>query len=317
MVVNPSRFGRFLDWVAIPHRLESAAYLRIVIGSTTALFYLEHYDKIALLWGPKGQIPAVFLAPTHLNVATRLWMTSAGTTALVWIGIISSLALALGVLPRLAAAVVSFMMITTFQRNDMILDGGQNILTVMAFYLCFADTSKAALLPGDILERFRLTRRLKTILHNGAMFVILAQISMVYFWASYYKLTGHKWEDGTALYYIMRADVFALPGVSHFFFLSATFVTVATYMTMVVEFGFSVFLWNRIFRLPFLGAIILMHMGIAVLMGLAVFGVTMILIDCTVLTTADCRRVIYLFAWAKAKVLRQSRGTALPGRIGA
>lgn len=251
------------------------------------LFYAEHIAQVPLLWGPFGQKSASeMLGASPWSPIAMLWQTTAGSYTAYFLALAISIAFAIGLLPRITAPLFLLASFTMFVRNDAVLDGGQNILMVIATYLCFADTSWYGSLVKIRVPLPASLRVVPVILHNAAMTMVTIQISIVYFYAGAFKMMGHMWQDGTALYYIMRDDAFSWYA-SPFFYSNATFVTLATYGTMFVEIGFALFLWNKRLRLVFLALILFMHVGIAIFMGLTLFAAIMIAIDIAILTDSD------------------------------
>lgn len=284
---------RFGDWLTTPQRTWAASYLRVALGMLAALFFVEHCRQISLLWGPHGQISAsdLFQSGARDGLLAILWQSGAGTMFVYSAGFISSIALAFGVFPRAMAVVFVATLYEVYSRNGPILNGGQEIILIIAFYLCFADTSHYfCAIRVRTLERFPTVQRLSAIVHNAAMTMVVVQISLVYFWSAFFKITGHLWQNGTALYYIMR-DEWYTSSVSHLFYLNSTVVTLATYGTIALEMAFAFLLWNRRLRLPILCSVLVLHLNIAIFMGLSVFALTMMAIDIGVLTDGDVYRV--------------------------
>ncbi|HET6274784.1 MAG TPA: hypothetical protein VFE16_02435 [Candidatus Cybelea sp.] len=276
------RFLNIHDWAITPHRAWAAAYLRVALGAFMTLFFLDHLTQVLFLWGPHGQVGPI---------TSGVWASNRGTFTLYIAALLVSLALAIGILPRLTIILFNVVLLLFWSRNAPLLDGGHDILAIIAFYLCFADTtSYYCLFRAPLLDRFKVIRRLSVVVHNAAMTMILIQISLVYFWSSAFKIMGHMWQDGTALYYILRSEWFSSPVASHIY-LNATFVTLATYGTIVVEMSFAFLLWSRKARIPVLCCIIGLHLGIGVMMGLKDFAIIMIAIDIGVLSDADILRI--------------------------
>lgn len=45
--------------------------------------------------------------------------------------------------------------------------------------------------------------------HNAALFVIMAEACLIYATAGWYKIQGSRWQDGTAVYYPLHLDYFS------------------------------------------------------------------------------------------------------------
>ncbi|OIV38188.1 hypothetical protein BIV57_07010 [Mangrovactinospora gilvigrisea] len=141
-----------------------------------------------------------------------------------------------------------------------------------------------------------------TMAHNCAMGVIAAQVCLVYATAGWYKIQGDKWQDGTAVYYVLHLDYFrpwpaldSLLAGSSFALLAIAYGSVA----MQVAFPFTVF--QRRLKNVLLPLMIAEHLGIAVVLGLPFFSATMIVADALFLPTAWLRRLGAAFGRATAR----------------
>jgi hypothetical protein len=104
----------------------------------------------------------------------------------------------------------------------------------------------------------------------------LFELSVLYFEAGFYKIQGHVWANGTALYYILRTNQFSLPGWTDLIWRSAALITLATWGTILFGIAHPFLLWHpRLKYLMFCCAMCL-HGAIAVLMALPWFSLTMI-----------------------------------------
>ncbi|MFI2370267.1 HTTM domain-containing protein [Streptomyces sp. NPDC018833] len=123
--------------------------------------------------------------------------------------------------------------------------------------------------------------------HNGALVLIMAEVCLIYATAGWYKIQGSRWQDGTALYYPLELDYFTpWPALSGILADSALLVLVLTYGTVIVQVAFPFTLFNRRVKNVLLVAMILEHAGIAVLLGLPIFSLSMIAADAVFLPTA-------------------------------
>ncbi|MFE7232629.1 HTTM domain-containing protein [Streptomyces sp. NPDC057596] len=129
------------------------------------------------------------------------------------------------------------------------------------------------------------------VVHAGAMFVIAAQVCLIYAVSGWYKVQGSFWQDGTALYYVLHLDdVTPWPAVSHAIANSSLIVLLLTYGTVIVEVAFAFTLFNSRVRTVMVGIMMSMHAGIGILLGLPFFALAMITADALFLPTALLRR---------------------------
>ncbi|MCB5163372.1 HTTM domain-containing protein [Streptomyces bambusae] len=125
------------------------------------------------------------------------------------------------------------------------------------------------------------------VVHNAAMFVIMAEVCLIYATAGWYKIQGSRWQDGTALYYPLNLDYFApWPALSDLLGGSAVLVLLLSYGTVAVQVAFPFTLFNRRVKNVLLAVMMLEHAGIAVVLGLPFFSLAMIAADAVFLPTA-------------------------------
>jgi len=161
-----------------------------------------------------------------------------------------------------------------FQRNPPLLDGGDNLMVIVLGYLVVVDTGQHLAVRGtrEETDPESLRWRLGTLLHNAGLLLIVVQVCVVYLASALFKAAGELWQNGTALYYVLRVQEFALPGVSELLYTSPLVVTAATYGTVLFQLAFPFLLFNRVTRLIAFAGAVMMHSGIAVLMGLVTFS---------------------------------------------
>ena len=101
----------------------------------------------------------------------------------------------------------------------------------------------------------------------------------MYLTSIFYKLQGHKWQDGTALYYILRSNTFDLTPLSALVYRHPLVVAAATYGTLFMQLAFPWLMWWRKAKPGLFLAIASMHVGIAIAMNLLWFSFIMIAAD--------------------------------------
>ncbi len=269
---------------ASKQRQTGAGLMRIAFGSLTAILYALHLNQRHFLWGQDG----VLAWPDNLTLLaqSRAWTlyqflpSDVGAECLYWIGLIIAVMFALGLFTRLTSVLFFLSTWWLYQRNWYAIDGGENLLIILTFYLMFADLSSLSLdnmlFPKRRERPARWLPGLAGMLHNFAVIACLVQLSILYFESAFYKIQGHVWANGTALYYILRTNEFSLPGWSELIWGSAALVTLGTYATILFEVTHPFLMWHpRMKYLMFAGAVSL-HAGIGIVMGLPWFSLTMI-----------------------------------------
>ncbi|WP_404190454.1 HTTM domain-containing protein [Streptomyces tauricus] len=149
------------------------------------------------------------------------------------------------------------------------------------------------------------------LVHNAALFVIMAEACLIYATAGWYKIQGSRWQDGTAVYYPLHLDYFSpWPALSDLLSASGTMVMLVTYGTVVAQVAFPFTLFNRRVKNVLLAVMITEHAVIALVLGLPFFSLAMIAADAVFLPTSFLRR---LGGWAARA--REGLRTRL-GRLG-
>ncbi len=152
------------------------------------------------------------------------------------------------------------------------------------------------------------------IVHNGALFVIMAEACLIYATAGWYKVQGSRWQDGTAVYYPLHLEYFSpWPALADLLTASGTMVMLVTYGTVLVQVAFPFTLFNRRVKNVLLAVMITEHAVIAVVLGLPFFSLAMIAADAVFLPTSFLRRLGGRAARARDRLLRRRR-TPVPER---
>lgn len=130
------------------------------------------------------------------------------------------------------------------------------------------------------------------VVHNGALFVIMAEACLIYATAGWYKIQGSRWQDGTAVYYPLHLDSFSpWPALADLLSANGTVVMLVTYGTVIVQVAFPFTLFNRRVKNVLLAAMMTEHAVIAVVLGLPFFSLAMIATDAVFLPTSFLRRL--------------------------
>lgn len=282
------------------HRI-GAAVFRIGVGLTILFQYLITYYDRRFLYGPDGVIshaqfvqylhetgifslyaldpsPLVFEALFHLGIAvTALWVLGWHTRAmtfLTWIFLWS-----------------------LHQRNPALWDGGDNLVQIVLIYTLFADLG--AVCSADAAQadqqdsRAAALRPIRALLHNAALLAVALQLCLVYSTAGLYKVQGELWQNGTALYYILRAGDFAWTGFGRLICEHTLVGALLTYSTVVFQVSFPfLFFAHRATRRLALVAGIGFHLGIGIAMGLITFSMFLISTELLFVPDRDYRRAL-------------------------
>lgn len=293
--------------------LIGAALVRVGLGATMLYIYAVHYRDRDYLWGPNGVWEwSSFRAqpgPSFYALTTDpVWFQ-----VIFHLGILCTLLFALGWRTRFTTPLMWMFTWSLQQRNPMILDGGDNLMILVLVYLMLVDTGQHLAIDATrrrttSVDRDRLPYRIGTLLHNAGLAAVVLQVVVVYWASGMYKVQGELWQNGTALYYIMRVSEFTWPGWSELVWRNGLLVGLLTHATVLFQIAFPLLLLRRETRvLAVLGGIAL-HGGIAVFMGLISFSAVMISTELVIISDRRYRQISRLVGERMERVRRAAGG---------
>lgn len=276
----PGPGGKFLFRLAQERWLVGASVTRVMLGSWAIYYYLLHYPVHGLLWGPGGVWPyekflesALFFNPLRFSASPLFFeVTYHGA-------IVIAIAYTLGAWTRLAGILHWVMIWSLQERNVFLGDGGDNIMRIALLFLTLVDAGRYFSIdalrcrgasPDSVGSHVR------AVAHTFGVFLVVAQLAMLYASTGLYKVMGEVWQNGTALYYILRVDEFSWPGVAEFVYRNPYLVVFGTYGTVLFEVAFLPALFNRWTRYLAMVAGLIFQTGIALFMGLITFSWSML-----------------------------------------
>ncbi|MEU1916429.1 HTTM domain-containing protein [Streptomyces massasporeus] len=318
-------------WGLLTGRLVSlyaASVLRIGYGLLYLVFLLREFPHRDEIWGPAS--------PWTSALADELFESTGWVSVLALsdsrayfelcyvLALVTSALFMLGWRTRVMSVLFAVMVTSFHARAIFMTDGGDNLILLMALYLVLtacgrrlsldarrnrrksasADSGPRAL--GSPHAGSPLTRQLRdsrttlvTAVHNCGMFLIAAQVCLLYGSAGLYKVQGSTWGNGTALHYALNLELFRpWPALSNFVDERTLVIAIAGYLTVLLQVAFPFVLFGRL-KYPVLTLLLGMHLGIGVLMGLPLFSGAMIVADAVFLPDrfylrlADlCRRLV-------------------------
>jgi hypothetical protein len=119
-------------------------------------------------------------------------------------------------------------------------------------------------------------------------------------------MSGHMWQDGTAIYYILRVNEFNLSPVTPWLIHNVFLVAALTLGTLVLQIGFPFVIWHKVLKYPWIIGAFTFHLAIAYFMGLVLFSLTML--SCELVLIDDG---VYLWIFRHVKpIVDASRRTA-------
>ncbi len=154
---------------------------------------------------------------------------------------------------------------------NVIQDGGNNLCELLLTYMLFINASGvpwSSKIPG-VLRTFLVT------LSNGGLLLCRLQVFAVYVSAGVFKLNGELWQHGMALFYILQSQSYTHPVWGRLLVDHAWLATMGTYFAVIFQASFPFLVWPRKTRPVILLCGVMLHLGIAFVMGLLTFGLFM------------------------------------------
>jgi hypothetical protein len=286
-----------------PVSLYAASVLRIGYGLLYLIFLLREFPHRDEIWGPGSPwTPAL----AHQLYEQTGWFSilalsdSRAYFELCYVlALVTSALFLLGWRTRVMSVLFAVVVTSFHARAIFMTDGGDNLILLMALYLVLTACGRRWSLdarrirskqvpaastrqpPASPLKRQLRDSRttLVTAVHNCGMFLIAAQVCLLYGSAGLYKVQGSTWGSGTALHYALNLELFRpWPVLSNFVDEHTLLIAIAGYLTVLLQVAFPFVLFGRL-KYPVLTLLLGMHIGIAVLMGLPLFSGAMIVAD--------------------------------------
>ena len=196
-------------WWAEPVRAERLAALRIGVGLVLLLDILGTYMPRTGDFFGAGSLSD---PGTHSFNATPLewhrllleqvtspgwWHVLLGTWAF------AALLLALGICPRLAAAVAWFFSVSVWRINPDLHNNGDQVRNILLFLLIFCPSAAVWSLPSWWRRK---SASGPVLVYPWVLRLLLVQLAVIYFMNGLYKLRGEHWHSGATLS-ILLGDV--------------------------------------------------------------------------------------------------------------
>lgn len=278
---------RIFNYFSTNHFLMGASLLRLLFGINVLWFYISNFMQREYLWGPNGVLPnsisSLALSQTNQFSLYNFSSSEIYFEVLYFLGIIITILYILGFFPRFFNILMYLFTYSLYNKNFLLLDGGNNILIVVLFYMMFLQTGAYLGVHAQKIRKKLATARetstFSALIQNAAAITVMLQVCLMYFISFLYKAQGHEWYNGTALYYILRVNEFILPGVNPLIYHNPLLVTFLTYSTMIFQASFPFLVWNKRMKPLMLVGAVCLHLGIALIMGLAWFSLTMLSVD--------------------------------------
>jgi hypothetical protein len=210
-----------------------------------------------------------------VSLLSKAGVNENAALALVWWSflVLGGLML-LGLFCRPVAVTAWFLQLACAKSGGLLSYGADNLTTIGLFYLMIAPFPDPWSIDRILLQRTTSDPQLLGF-HRRALQLHLC---LIYFFGGLTKCLGAGWWNGTNLWRSLTIppfDVLPIDWVASFGFLLPT----AGITICLLEVTYPFFIWWRRSRKAALVAICAMHLGIAMIMGMVLFGAIMIILN--------------------------------------
>ncbi len=271
--------------------------LRIGLGLALLVTYGVWTPRIGLFFGGAGYFgEAAQAARDNPWWFQSLLFHLPGDT---WLHILHGLlllgcaGLALGFQSNVAKFVVWVIHLSYLHANPMPFYGADNIAGNMLFLLLFAPLGRRLSVDAWLRARRGLPAPPPSARANAILRLIQVQLAILYFFSGFEKLRGDLWWSGDAVWVALNNVEFMRTPEAVRDWLARHYVVInaLSYGTVVLECAYPFLIWKRAWRPWILASAVLMHLGVAVMMGLWYFSGLMMLFNLAFLPLPFRRKV--------------------------
>lgn len=206
----------------------------------------------------------------RLNLFTVMPQDDRWIAAFFWVFLGCALLLTMGLWTRVMSVAVFLCLTSIDQRNLLMLHGGDTFLRCAGFFLMFAPAGAALSLDRVIaIRRGKQDSQIEP-RAPWAQRIIQLELALLYLTSFFWKLKGHTWLNGTALYYVMHLHSIARFPLPHWT-QSTAMLRAGSWFTLALEFSLGTLIWWRRFRYALLLVGLLFHLSIEYSFNLPLF----------------------------------------------
>jgi putative effector of murein hydrolase LrgA (UPF0299 family) len=247
-------------WFA-PVEASTFVLFRIAFGLVALGYTISLAPALFAFYSDDGILPAQPSYKGTLAWGLLGWFPSDGAVLLYYfLLLISAIALLVGLQTRVAALVFFVCLISFGRRNPWVLNSGDLLVQVLAFYMLFMPAGVAVSVDRWLKE----PRGLWDFPARAIwpLRLVQVQVSILYIAAVWAKVRGTTWNDGTAVSYAFRIEDVSRFPVPSFVTDSLVISNLLTFGTLAVELSIGILVWNRVLRPWVLLLGVGLHLGI-------------------------------------------------------
>jgi hypothetical protein len=286
------------DFFFKPVPVYTVAVFRIVFSLILLIeaFYILLNLKEYL--GPKGLIDYERYYKRSVRSTFSLFLYLPPTMSSVYlimaIHIVALVFMAIGLLTPISVIVSFITLRSIINRNPIICNGGDNVARIMCFFLIFSSSGHAYSLDEHFFYSSTETGNDYLMQSPWAVRLMQIQISVIYLYTAYWKLKGHTYRNGTAMYYVMENHTYRRFPLGKIL-LSTPFVQLLTWGALVIEFSLGALIWIQDLRYAMIFMGCLLHLTIEYILNVHLFGWYMMASLLLFVNPDDMRGLVHLF----------------------
>jgi hypothetical protein len=246
-------------WFA-PAQTSTLALFRIAFGVVILGWAISLAPPLYSFFSDDGVLPGHPDSGSGSWGVLQLSSSPAAVTVLYLLLVVAAICLIGGFASRIAAVVVWVALVSFSRRDPWVLNSGDLLLSVLAFYLMLAPSGAALSVDRWLTARSRFwefpTRSI------WPLRLIQVQVSILYFFAVWEKVRGQTWNDGTAVSYAFRIEDLERFPMPSFVTDSLVVTNILTFGTLAMELAIAILVWNRTLKPWILLGGVALHLGI-------------------------------------------------------
>ena len=212
----------------------------------------------------------------YSNVLAWLNPTDRALQFLFGFFVLSAVCVSLGFMTRLSCIIVYLGLVLMQHRDSIIMNSGDFLMRLFAFYLVFTPAGATLSVDRAVSKLLKRPNWNPAGERLWALRLMQIQMAAIYFEATWTKLQGSSWQNGTAIYYVLHEVEFLRFPVAPLIKDNLWLCQTLSWGTVLVETAIFSLVWFKKFRYAVLSAGILLHLGIEYSMNLPVFQWLMI-----------------------------------------
>lgn len=264
-------------------------YFRMGTACLLILPVLSLETDFLLLYTPDGLVDAPLLALKHASPTLTLpqliqWVSQHCNLSEVWafrllymLYLNLCVLLVLGMHTKFAALLLLFLHISIFTALPQYSYGADYFCNILLFYCLVFPTQRSSSIDQWMLRLPRVSNRQR----NLCLGILRIHLCLVYFFSGLDKALGYDWWNGQALWKAMHLPYFHTQNLLQAFlpYFPSWLFTVGGVAVVLLELSYPLALLVPRIRNTILYSILLLHLLIALTMGLYLFSLVMIFLN--------------------------------------